>query len=96
MPKAKIISEIEKMGNRSRNYQLQTSVMRFSLVKDIGENQFLSIIKKECLILLPVSALPLELPEVEKYLPTEDGDPPLEMRKISLGMKVIKSGSRFN
>ena len=26
---------------------------------------------------LPVSALPLELPEVEKYLPTEDGDPPL-------------------
>ncbi|AEK23996.1 Leucine--tRNA ligase [Capnocytophaga canimorsus Cc5] len=26
---------------------------------------------------LPLSALPLELPEVEKYLPTEDGDPPL-------------------
>ena len=26
---------------------------------------------------LPNSALPLELPEVEKYLPTEDGDPPL-------------------
>ena len=26
---------------------------------------------------LPVSALPLELPEVEKYLPTKDGDPPL-------------------
>ena len=26
---------------------------------------------------LPVSVLPLELPEVEKYLPTEDGDPPL-------------------
>ena len=26
---------------------------------------------------LPTSALPLELPEVEKYLPTEDGDPPL-------------------
>ena len=26
---------------------------------------------------LPASALPLELPEVEKYLPTEDGDPPL-------------------
>ena len=26
---------------------------------------------------LSVSALPLELPEVEKYLPTEDGDPPL-------------------
>ena len=26
---------------------------------------------------LPLSALPLELPEVQKYLPTEDGDPPL-------------------
>ncbi|MGA4923135.1 hypothetical protein, partial [Bacillus subtilis] len=26
---------------------------------------------------LPTSALPLELPEVEKYLPTEDGDPTL-------------------
>src|SRR5690606_33197095 len=26
---------------------------------------------------LPISALPLELPEVEKYLPTEAGDPPL-------------------
>lgn len=26
---------------------------------------------------LPISALPLELPEVDKYLPTPDGDPPL-------------------
>jgi leucyl-tRNA synthetase len=25
----------------------------------------------------PINKLPLELPEVEKYLPTEDGDPPL-------------------
>ncbi len=33
--------------------------------------------KEEMPYTLPLSALPLELPEVEKYLPTEDGDPPL-------------------
>lgn len=30
---------------------------------------------------LPISTLPLELPEVDKYLPTEDGDPPLGRAK---------------
>jgi leucyl-tRNA synthetase len=39
---------------------------------------------------LPTSALPLELPEVEKYLPTEDGDPPLGNAKHLHGMKPIR------
>ncbi len=32
--------------------------------------------------MLPESALPLELPEVTQYLPTEKGDPPLGNAKV--------------
>ena len=47
---------------------------------------------------LPVSALPLELPEVEKYLPTEDGDPPLgNAKNFAWDEAESKSGCcRFN
>lgn len=50
--------------------------MRFSPDKDIKE-PLLYIIRKECLTRCQILLCLLELPEVEKYLPTEDGDPPL-------------------
>ena len=74
--KAKIISEIEKkgIGFGTTNYRQRDAI--FSRQRYWGEP--VPVYYKDGMpYTLPVSALPLELPEVEKYLPTEDGDPPL-------------------
>ncbi len=74
--KAKIISEIEKkgIGHGTTNYRQRDAI--FSRQRYWGEP--VPVYYKDGMpYTLPVSALPLELPEVEKYLPTEDGDPPL-------------------
>ncbi len=74
--KSKIISEIEKkgIGHGTTNYRQRDAI--FSRQRYWGEPVPIYY-KQEMPYTLPVSALPLELPEVEKYLPTEDGDPPL-------------------
>lgn len=72
----KIVTELEKLGagKAKINYRQRDAI--FSRQRYWGEP--VPIYYKEGLpYTLPVSALPLELPEVEKYLPTEDGDPPL-------------------
>lgn len=74
--KEKIIGEIESRGiaQGTTNYRQRDAV--FSRQRYWGEP--VPVYFKEGMpYTLPVSALPLELPEVEKYLPTEDGDPPL-------------------
>ncbi|PZU89400.1 MAG: leucine--tRNA ligase [Chryseobacterium sp.] len=74
--KSKIIAEIEKrgIGHGTTNYRQRDAI--FSRQRYWGEP--VPIYYKEGMpYTLPNSALPLELPEVEKYLPTEDGDPPL-------------------
>lgn len=74
--KAKIISEIENkgIGHGTTNYRQRDAI--FSRQRYWGEP--VPIYYKDGMpYTLPISALPLELPEVEKYLPTEDGDPPL-------------------
>ncbi|SEF76758.1 leucyl-tRNA synthetase [Halpernia humi] len=74
--KAKIIEELEKrnIGHGTINYRQRDAI--FSRQRFWGEP--VPVYYKEGMpFTLPVSALPLELPEVEKYLPTEDGDPPL-------------------
>ena len=74
--KALIISEIEKknIGEGTINYRQRDAI--FSRQRYWGEP--VPIYYKDGMpYALPISALPLELPEVEKYLPTEDGDPPL-------------------
>jgi leucyl-tRNA synthetase len=74
--KANIIAEIEKrgIGHGTTNYRQRDAI--FSRQRYWGEP--VPIYYKEGMpYTLPTSALPLELPEVEKYLPTEDGDPPL-------------------
>ena len=79
--KAKIISEIEKIGigHGTTNYRQRDAI--FSRQRYWGEP--VPVYYKEGMpYTLPVSALPLELPEVEKYLPTEDGDPPLGNAKV--------------
>ena len=74
--KALIIDAIEKkaIGHGTTNYRQRDAI--FSRQRYWGEP--VPIYYKEGMpYTLPISALPLELPEVEKYLPTEDGDPPL-------------------
>ncbi len=74
--KTLIISEIEKkgIGEGTINYRQRDAI--FSRQRYWGEP--VPVYFKEGMpYTLPISALPLELPEVEKYLPTEDGDPPL-------------------
>ncbi|MFC7348064.1 leucine--tRNA ligase [Chryseobacterium zhengzhouense] len=74
--KALIIDAIEKkgIGHGTTNYRQRDAI--FSRQRYWGEP--VPIYYKDGMpYTLPISALPLELPEVEKYLPTEDGDPPL-------------------
>ncbi|OWK75223.1 leucine--tRNA ligase [Flavobacteriaceae bacterium JJC] len=74
--KAKIIEEIVNrgIGHGTTNYKQRDAI--FSRQRYWGEP--VPVYYKDGMpYSLPVSALPLELPEVEKYLPTEDGDPPL-------------------
>lgn len=74
--KALMIDAIEKkgIGHGTTNYRQRDAI--FSRQRYWGEP--VPIYYKDGMpYTLPTSALPLELPEVEKYLPTEDGDPPL-------------------
>ena len=72
----KIIAELEKLGigKAKINYRQRDAI--FSRQRYWGEP--VPIYYKDNLpYTLPISALPLELPKVEMYLPTEDGEPPL-------------------
>lgn len=72
----KILEELEKsgVGKAKINYRQRDAI--FSRQRYWGEPVPVYY-KNGIPYTLPFSALPLELPEVEKYLPTEDGDPPL-------------------
>ncbi|MDT8411674.1 MAG: class I tRNA ligase family protein [Vicingaceae bacterium] len=72
----KAITEIEKrgIGKGKTQYRLRDAV--FSRQRYWGE-PFPVYYKNEVPYLIPSECLPIELPEVEKYLPTEDGKPPL-------------------
>lgn len=74
--KVTIINEIVKrnIGEGTINYRQRDAI--FSRQRYWGEPVPVYF-KNDLPYTLPISALPLELPEVEKYLPTEDGDPPL-------------------
>jgi len=76
----KIIAEIEKLGigQGTVNYRLRDAV--FSRQRYWGE-PIPVYYKNEIPYALPETALPLILPEVEKYLPTEEGEPPLGRAK---------------
>ncbi|KFF10761.1 leucyl-tRNA synthetase [Chryseobacterium soli] len=74
--KTLIIDAVEKkaIGHGTTNYRQRDAI--FSRQRYWGEP--VPIYYKDGMpYTLPNAALPLELPEVEKYLPTEDGDPPL-------------------
>lgn len=67
-----------KIGERKINYRLRDAI--FSRQRYWGE-PFPVYYKEGMPYMLPLSELPLELPEVDQYLPTEKGEPPLARAK---------------
>jgi leucyl-tRNA synthetase len=74
MKKAIEIIESKELGKGKTNYRLRDAV--FSRQRYWGE-PFPVYYKDELPYLVNDQHLPIELPEVDKYLPTEDGEPPL-------------------
>jgi len=76
----KMIQELENknIGSRKVNFRLRDAI--FSRQRYWGE-PFPVYFKNEVPYTIDTKELPLELPEVDKYLPTEDGDPPLGRAK---------------
>ncbi len=74
------IDEVEKrgIGKRKVNYRLRDAI--FSRQRYWGE-PFPIFYKDGEASPLTLNELPLELPEVDKYLPTESGEPPLARAK---------------
>ena len=70
------IDYVEKhgIGRRKVNYRLRDAI--FSRQRYWGE-PFPIYFKDGIATPMPFESLPLELPEVDKYLPTESGEPPL-------------------
>jgi leucyl-tRNA synthetase len=68
----KAIEELEKI-NEGYGKRITVCVMLFSLVKDIGRT--VPSVLCEWIAANDAVHLPIVLPEVEKYLPTEDGLP---------------------
>jgi leucyl-tRNA synthetase len=77
---AAAVKKVEEMGigERKINYRLRDAI--FSRQRYWGE-PFPVYYKDDIPHMLPLSDLPLELPEVDKYLPTEQGEPPLARAK---------------
>lgn len=72
----KMNDEVEKrgLGEKKINYRLRDAI--FSRQRYWGE-PFPVYYKDGKPVMLEASELPLELPDVDKYLPTEEGEPPL-------------------
>lgn len=64
----------KNLGRLKTNYRLRDAI--FSRQRYWGE-PFPVYYKEELPYMLPLDKLPLELPEIDKYLPTETGEPPL-------------------
>ena len=70
--------EAQGIGRRKINYRLRDAI--FSRQRYWGEP--FPMYFKDCIATpMPLDKLPLELPEVDKFLPTETGEPPLGRAK---------------
>lgn len=72
--KAKEYIKEKNLGHVKTNYRLRDAI--FSRQRYWGE-PFPVYYKEGLPYMLPLDKLPLELPEVDKFLPTETGEPPL-------------------
>ncbi len=89
--KEKMLSYLEehKLGTRKVQYKLRDWL--FSRQRYWGE-PFPIVHTEDGPQLLPEEELPVVLPEIEKYQPTEQGDPPLANAKEWLEYRDITSG----
>ena len=71
--------EEKKLGRVKVNYRLRDAI--FSRQRYWGE-PFPVYYKDDMPYMIPEECLPLELPEVDQYKPTEDGQPPLGHAKV--------------
>ena len=78
MKKAIEVIESKGLGKGKTNFRLRDAV--FSRQRYWGE-PFPVAYENEIPVLISDEHLPIELPEVDKYLPTEDGEPPLARAK---------------
>ncbi|HNQ68861.1 MAG TPA: leucine--tRNA ligase [Bacteroidales bacterium] len=71
-----VINKLDTLGigERKINYRLRDAI--FSRQRYWGE-PFPIYYKEDIPHVLSIEELPLELPEIDKYMPTEDGEPPL-------------------
>ncbi|MGB0390065.1 MAG: leucine--tRNA ligase [Salibacteraceae bacterium] len=74
------IYEMEKQGVGTKKINFKLRDAGFSRQRYWGE-PIPVYFKNELPYVLDASELPLELPEVDKYLPTQDGEPPLARAK---------------
>lgn len=79
----KFVSE-RGIGRVKVNYRLRDAI--FSRQRYWGE-PFPVYYKKGMPYMVPTDCLPLELPEIDKYEPTESGEPPLVVRRCGLGAR---------
>lgn len=76
----RVIAELEKLGAGERRINFRLRDAAFGRQRYWGEP--IPIYYKDGVPCpLPESELPLKLPEVDKFLPTEDGEPPLARAK---------------
>ena len=95
--KTKVYIKDNELGKIKVNYRLRDAI--FSRQRFWGE-PFPVYYKDSMPYMLPFDKLPLELPEVEKFLPTETGEPPLGNAAIwawdELIEKVVESSKIDN
>ena len=70
--------EVRGLGRKKINYRLRDAI--FSRQRYWGE-PFPVYFKEDMPYMMEMDQLPLELPEIDKYLPTESGEPPLGRAK---------------
>ncbi len=70
--------EVRGLGKKKINYRLRDAI--FSRQRYWGE-PFPVYFKENMPYMMELDQLPLELPEIDKYLPTENGEPPLGRAK---------------
>ncbi|MGI9526348.1 MAG: leucine--tRNA ligase [Weeksellaceae bacterium] len=93
LPKAIAAIEEKGIGEGKVNYRLRDAV--FSRQRYWGEPVPMYF-KNDIPTPIPEQCLPLELPEVDEYLPTETGEPPLGRAEVwawdEVNQKVVSNG----
>jgi len=84
-----VIAEIEARGLGKKTNQIIVCVTLYSAGSATGASRILFIMRTEIPKAVDENDLPIILPEVDKYLPTEDGEPAAGQSKKTGSIKTI-------